>query len=108
MTTASPPASVAVLDSAVTWAHSCLQLARTSDLTLPPSARLSFETSIEYPAAGDAAFVEYSIDEGGTWLRRSRVARGCLSSVVRILARVPAGRLPVYSRPAAWSSQPNV
>lgn len=35
MTTASPPASVAVLDSAVTWAHSCLQLARTSDLTLP-------------------------------------------------------------------------
>ena len=35
MTTASPPASVAVLDSAVTWTHSCLQLARTSDLTLP-------------------------------------------------------------------------
>jgi uncharacterized protein (TIGR03086 family) len=35
MSTVSPPASVAVLDSAVTWAHSCLQLARTSDLTLP-------------------------------------------------------------------------
>jgi uncharacterized protein (TIGR03086 family) len=35
MSTASPPASVAVLDSAVTWTHSCLQLARTSDLTLP-------------------------------------------------------------------------
>jgi uncharacterized protein (TIGR03086 family) len=35
MTTASPPASVAVLDSAVTWTHSCLQLARTSDLSLP-------------------------------------------------------------------------
>jgi uncharacterized protein (TIGR03086 family) len=35
MTTVSPPASVAVLDSAVTWAHGCLQLARTSDLTLP-------------------------------------------------------------------------
>jgi len=35
MTTASPPASVAVLDSAVIWTHSCLQLARTSDLTRP-------------------------------------------------------------------------
>jgi uncharacterized protein (TIGR03086 family) len=35
MSTASPPASVAVLDSAVTWTHSCLQQARTSDLTLP-------------------------------------------------------------------------
>ena len=35
MTTASPPASVAVLDSAVVWTHSCLQLARTSDLSLP-------------------------------------------------------------------------
>jgi uncharacterized protein (TIGR03086 family) len=35
MSTTSPPASVAVLDSAVTWAHSCLQLARTSDLSLP-------------------------------------------------------------------------
>src|SRR3954454_1154012 len=35
MSTTSPPASVAVLDSAVTWTHSCLQLARTSDLTLP-------------------------------------------------------------------------
>ncbi len=35
MSTASPPASVAVLDSAVTWTHSCLQLARTSDLSLP-------------------------------------------------------------------------
>jgi uncharacterized protein (TIGR03086 family) len=35
MTTASPPASVAVLDSAVTWTHSCLQLARTSDLGAP-------------------------------------------------------------------------
>ena len=35
MTTASPPASVAVLDSAVIWTHSCLQLARTSDLSLP-------------------------------------------------------------------------
>ena len=35
MSTASPPASVAVLDSAVIWTHSCLQLARTSDLSLP-------------------------------------------------------------------------
>jgi len=35
MSTTSPPASVAVLDSAVTWTHSCLQLARTSDLSLP-------------------------------------------------------------------------
>ena len=35
MSTTSPPASVAVLDSAVTWTHSCLQLARTSDLMLP-------------------------------------------------------------------------
>jgi uncharacterized protein (TIGR03086 family) len=35
MSTASPPASVAVLDSAVTWTHGCLQLARTSDLSLP-------------------------------------------------------------------------
>jgi uncharacterized protein (TIGR03086 family) len=35
MTTASPPAAVAVLDSAVTWTHSCLQLARIADLTLP-------------------------------------------------------------------------
>src|SRR3954447_19623635 len=35
MSTTSPPASVAVLDSAVTWTHSCLQFARTSDLTLP-------------------------------------------------------------------------
>lgn len=35
MSTTSPPASVAVLDSAITWTHSCLQLARTSDLGLP-------------------------------------------------------------------------
>ncbi len=35
MSTASPPASVAVLDSAVSWTHSCLQLARSSDLSLP-------------------------------------------------------------------------
>ena len=35
MTTVSPPASVAVLDSAITWAHGCLQTARTSDLNLP-------------------------------------------------------------------------
>jgi uncharacterized protein (TIGR03086 family) len=35
MSTVSPPASVALLDSAVTWTHSCLQLARTSSLTLP-------------------------------------------------------------------------
>jgi uncharacterized protein (TIGR03086 family) len=35
MSTASPPASVAVLDSAVIWTHRCLQLARTSDLSLP-------------------------------------------------------------------------
>ena len=35
MSTTSPPASVAVLDSAVTWTHSCLQLARTSDLSVP-------------------------------------------------------------------------
>ena len=35
MTTASPPAAVAVLDSAVTWTHSCLQLARTRPLDLP-------------------------------------------------------------------------
>ena len=39
MSTASPPASVAVLDSAVTWTHSCLQLARTSDLTAPTPCR---------------------------------------------------------------------
>jgi uncharacterized protein (TIGR03086 family) len=35
MSTASPPRSVAVLDSAVTWTHSCLQSARTSPLHLP-------------------------------------------------------------------------
>jgi uncharacterized protein (TIGR03086 family) len=35
MSTTSPPAAVAVLDSAVTWTHACLQLARTSDLALP-------------------------------------------------------------------------
>ena len=34
MSTTSPPTSVAVLDSAVTWTHSCLQLARTSSLSL--------------------------------------------------------------------------
>ncbi|MET0997133.1 MAG: TIGR03086 family metal-binding protein [Marmoricola sp.] len=35
MSTASPPRSVAVLDSAVTWTRSCLQLARTFPLTQP-------------------------------------------------------------------------
>jgi uncharacterized protein (TIGR03086 family) len=30
MSTTSPPRSVAVLDSALTWTHSCLQLARTT------------------------------------------------------------------------------
>ena len=35
MSTASPPRSVAVLDSAVIWTHSCLQLARSSPLSLP-------------------------------------------------------------------------
>jgi uncharacterized protein (TIGR03086 family) len=35
MPTASPPASVAVLDSAVTWTRACLELARSSDLSLP-------------------------------------------------------------------------
>ena len=35
MSTASPPRTVAVLDSAVTWTHSCLQRARTSPLHLP-------------------------------------------------------------------------
>ena len=35
MSTASPPRSVAVLDSAVTWTHSCLQHARTSPMSLP-------------------------------------------------------------------------
>jgi hypothetical protein len=35
MSTASPPRSVAVLDSAVTWTYSCLQSARTSPLHLP-------------------------------------------------------------------------
>ncbi|MCW2762245.1 MAG: hypothetical protein JWR85_2446 [Marmoricola sp.] len=35
MATSSPPRSVAVLDSAVTWTHSCLQLARVSPLSLP-------------------------------------------------------------------------
>ena len=34
MSITSPPRSVAVLDSAVTWTHSCLQLARTSSLSL--------------------------------------------------------------------------
>ncbi len=33
MSTVSPPRSVAVLDSAVTWTHSCLQLARSFPLT---------------------------------------------------------------------------
>jgi uncharacterized protein (TIGR03086 family) len=32
MSTVSPPRSVAVLDSAVSWTHSCLQLARTTSL----------------------------------------------------------------------------
>jgi uncharacterized protein (TIGR03086 family) len=35
MSTTSPPRSVAVLDSAMTWTHDCLQLARGSPLTLP-------------------------------------------------------------------------
>jgi uncharacterized protein (TIGR03086 family) len=35
MSTTSPPRSVAVLDSAVTWTHDCLQLARSSPLSLP-------------------------------------------------------------------------
>lgn len=35
MSTASPPRSVAVLDSAVTWTHACLQHARTCELSLP-------------------------------------------------------------------------
>jgi uncharacterized protein (TIGR03086 family) len=35
MSTATPPRSVAVLDSAVAWTHSCLQLARVSPLSLP-------------------------------------------------------------------------
>ena len=35
MSTTSPPRSVAVLDSAVTWTHDCLQLARSSPLNLP-------------------------------------------------------------------------
>jgi uncharacterized protein (TIGR03086 family) len=35
MSTTSPPTSVAVLDSAVTWTHSCLQLARTTTLAAP-------------------------------------------------------------------------
>jgi uncharacterized protein (TIGR03086 family) len=40
MSTASAPPSVAVLDSAVTWTHSCLQLARDTELSLPtPCAR---------------------------------------------------------------------
>src|SRR5204862_8297130 len=30
-----PPAALALLDRAVTWTHSGLQLARTSDLSLP-------------------------------------------------------------------------
>ena len=34
MSTTSPPRSVAVLDSAVTWTHDCLQLARSSPLRL--------------------------------------------------------------------------
>jgi len=34
MSTTSPPRSVAVLDSAVTWTRSCLQLARTSLMSL--------------------------------------------------------------------------
>jgi uncharacterized protein (TIGR03086 family) len=35
MSTASPPRSVVVLDGAVTWTHDCLQLVRSSPLTLP-------------------------------------------------------------------------
>ena len=35
MSTASPPRSVALLDSAVTWTYSCLQQARTTSLTVP-------------------------------------------------------------------------
>lgn len=35
MTTVSLPRSVAVLDSAITWTHSCLQLARVNPLSLP-------------------------------------------------------------------------
>jgi uncharacterized protein (TIGR03086 family) len=39
MSTASLPRSVAVLDSAVTWTHSCLQLARVSPLSQPTPCR---------------------------------------------------------------------
>jgi uncharacterized protein (TIGR03086 family) len=35
MSTASPPRSVAVLDSAVAWTHSCLHRARTTPLSAP-------------------------------------------------------------------------
>jgi uncharacterized protein (TIGR03086 family) len=61
MTTASPPASVAVLDSAVIWTHSCLQLARTSDLSVPtPCAdwnlgRLLHHMEDSLAALGEAA-----------------------------------------------------
>ncbi|MCW2849173.1 MAG: hypothetical protein JWR90_3147 [Marmoricola sp.] len=39
MSTVTPPRSVAVLDSAVTWTHSCLQLARVSPLDRPTPCR---------------------------------------------------------------------
>lgn len=39
MTIASPPTSVAVLDSALTWTRSCLQPARVSPLTMPTPCR---------------------------------------------------------------------
>ncbi len=61
MSTTSPPASVAVLDSAVIWTHSCLQLARTSDLSLPtPCTRWDLGQLLEHmedslTALGEAA-----------------------------------------------------
>ena len=39
MSIASPPTSVAALDSAITWTHSCLQSARVSALSLPTPCR---------------------------------------------------------------------
>ena len=89
MSTTSPPASVAVLDSAVTWTHGCLQLARTSELTLPtPCAAWNLgdllahmEDSLE--ALGEAAEVgrvrvadQTDLDDPGRTIDRL-VQRAC-------------------------------
>jgi len=59
MSTTSPPRSVAVLDSAVTWTHSCLQYARTSSLSLEtPCSKWDLGQLLTHMDESLAAFAE--------------------------------------------------